>query len=133
MLSFCAPLVSRAGNHLFQPQTVRGGWYALVIFLTPILLATIMGVASGQVLDPSGDLPSHLKLHFRLLDLLNLESTPAPQKKGLLRIDEDGRVQVYIRAKPATPALLESDRNPWRQELMDRVSALSKRGCPSWP
>lgn len=65
-MSFCVPLVSRAGNHLFQPQTVRGGWYALVIFLTPILLAAIMGVALGQVLDPSGDLPSPVAGHGRI-------------------------------------------------------------------
>jgi len=53
------------------------------------------------------DRPQHPKLHFRLFDLLSLDSTPSPQKKGLIRIDEDGRVQVYIKAKPATSALLE--------------------------
>jgi hypothetical protein len=107
MFSYEAPLAHRAGNRLRNTPTVRRYGYALVIPLTAILLATIMGVALGQVLDPRGDQPPPLKLHFRLLDLLDLESTPAPQKMGLLRIDQDGRVQVYIRAKPATPALLE--------------------------
>ncbi len=79
-----------------------------MIPLTAILLATIMGVASGQMFDLRPERPQHPKIHFRLFDLLSLESTPPPQKEGLLRIDENGRVQVYIKAKPATQELLEA-------------------------
>jgi len=90
MFSFCAPLVPRGGRRLLKPRTVRGGWSVLVIPLTIILLAANMGVAEGQMFDPRPDRPQHPKLHFRLFDLLNLEATPPPQKKGLIRIDEDG-------------------------------------------
>lgn len=75
-----------------QPSTFWGLGSALVIPLTLILLATSMGVASGQSFDLRPDRPQHPKIHFRLFDLLSLESTPPPHKKGLIRIDEDGRV-----------------------------------------
>ena len=97
----------RATNRFLEPKTVRRYGYAIVIPLTVILLATIVVVASGQTFDLSRDVPQYPKLHFRLSALLNLESPPAPQKKGLIRIDAGGRVQVYIRAKPATQELLD--------------------------
>jgi len=102
MWCFLPPWTHRAINRFLEPKTVRRYGYAIVIPLTVILLATIVAVASGQTFDLRRDVPQHPKLHFRLSDLLNLESPPAPQKKGLIRIDACGRVQVYIRAKPAT-------------------------------
>ena len=65
---------------------------SLVIPLTAILFATSMGVASGQMFDLRPDLPQHPKTHFRFFDLLSLESTTPPHKKGLIRIEEDGSV-----------------------------------------
>ena len=107
MWSFSAPRAPRRVNRLLGPQMVWRLGFPLVIPLTAILLATIMGVASGQMFDLRPDRPQHPKIHFRLFDLLSLESTPPPQKEGLIRIDENGRVQVYIKAKPATQELLE--------------------------
>jgi len=92
MFSFCAPRAYCSGNRLREPQTVRGWRSALVIPLTAILLATLMEVASGQMFDLGPDRPQHPKLHFRLFDLLSLEARPPPQKKGLIRINEEGRV-----------------------------------------
>jgi Zn-dependent metalloprotease len=68
MTNVCAPT-----KHFRELQTVRGWRSALVIPLTAILLASSLGVATGQ-----------------LFDLLSLEARRAPQKKGLIRIDEDG-------------------------------------------
>jgi len=92
MFSFCAPRAYCAASRLREPHTVRGWRYALVIPLTALLLATSLGVASGQLFDLGPDRPQHPKLHFRLFDLLSLEATPAPQKKGLIRIDADSSV-----------------------------------------
>ena len=90
MFSFCAPVVPCTANGLCEHQRVRGWRYALVIPLAAILLATSLGVASGQMFNLGLERPQHPKLHFRLFDLLSLEATPPPQKKGLIRIDEDG-------------------------------------------
>jgi hypothetical protein len=51
--------------------------------------------------------PQAAKLHFRLRNLLQKNAPVAPEDTGLVRIDERHRVQVYIRAEPATPALRE--------------------------
>src|SRR5262249_39770900 len=45
--------------------------------------------------------------HFRLRELLGRDLPLAPQTTGLVRIDDQGRVQVYIRAEPATQSLLD--------------------------
>src|SRR5205814_1076050 len=47
------------------------------------------------------------KVQFRLLELLTREPPLAPQDKGLVRIDDQSRVQVYIKAEPATQGLLD--------------------------
>jgi hypothetical protein len=57
--------------------------------------------AWAQTTDPT------TKLHFRLSELLTRELPLTPQDKGLVRIDDQGRVQVYITAEPATQSLLD--------------------------
>ncbi len=111
MLALSHPLVFRLNKRPFNLPTIGHRPYALVVLQTAILLAVFLGVAFGQTFDLRPDTPQHPKIHFRLFDLLQLESPPAPQKEGLIRIDEEGRVQVYIRAKPATPELFDQLEN----------------------
>ena len=85
MFSFSVPLAPCAANRLREPPTVCGFGSVLILPLTAILLATSLGVASGQMFDLQPDRPQHPKIHFRLFDLLSLEATPPPQKKGLIR------------------------------------------------
>jgi hypothetical protein len=90
MFSFSVPLAPCAVNRLREPPTVCGFGSVLILPLTAILLATSLGVASGQMFDLRPERPQHPKPHFRLFDLLSLDPTPPPQKKGLIRIDKDG-------------------------------------------
>jgi len=62
-------------------------------------------LASSAWAQPSPEIAA--KIHFRLLELLARESPLPPQDKGLVRIDDQGRVQVYIKAEPATQSLLD--------------------------
>ena len=67
MWSFSAPPAPRSVNRLFGPQMVWRLGFPLVIPLTAILLATIMGVASGQMFDLRPERPQHPKIHFPAL------------------------------------------------------------------
>jgi len=97
-----------------NPQRERRRWWASVSLIVCVLLVASNGVSTGQPLEQEGS-PSflkHPKLHSRLLELFNRELPPLPQRQGLVRIDEFGRVQVYIRVEPLT------------QEVLDYVTAL---------
>ncbi len=70
-----------------------------------VLVGVIGSVPPSALAQPSPDIST--KLHFRLLELLTRELPLAPQDKGLVRIDDQSRVQVYIKAEPATQSLLD--------------------------
>src|SRR5262244_836144 len=57
--------------------------------------------AQSAVSDPAD------KIHFRLRELIGRGLPLPPEEKGLVRIDGQNRVQVYIRAAPASDALLD--------------------------
>jgi len=86
---------------------MRQGLVKLSVIELLVLLAGVIGYlaasAWAQPLPPK----TSTKLHFRLLELLERELPLPPQNKGLVRIDEQSRVQVYIRAEPATQAFLD--------------------------
>jgi hypothetical protein len=64
--------------------------------------ALVGAPAAAQVDAPSA---KHPKLHARLLELTRQGSSPASPRAGLVRIDADGRVQVYVRAAAAAELL----------------------------
>ena len=72
-----------------------------------IVLAVLVGVIGPLAAWAQPSLEISAKIHFRLLELLTRESSLPPQDKGLVRIDDQGRVQVYIKAEPATQGLLD--------------------------
>ena len=76
------------------------------VLAVSIWLLLPLGGVTAQDQAP-GSLEKHPTLHPRLLELLRAETPPVPTDRGLVRIDSEGRVQVYIRAQPVTPALLE--------------------------
>ena len=78
------------------------GLVSLTIVAVMVLggLIGVQPAASAWAQTSNPDLST--KLHFRLSELLTRELPLPPQDKGLMRIDGQGRVQVYIKAEPAT-------------------------------
>jgi len=77
---------------------------AVVAFMA---MVGIIGHPAASAWAQTGPPDPSTKLHFRLSELLTRELPLPPQDKGLVRIDDQGRVQVYIRAEPATQSLLD--------------------------
>jgi len=82
-------------------------------FLVVSLFFSVPGDRFAQETNPP-QFSTHPKLHFRLQELFNEAPPSLPQETGLLRIDDQGRVQVYIR--PVSGADV--------QDLLDNISLL---------
>src|SRR5262245_58918795 len=72
-----------------------------------MVVGGIMGPLAASAVAQTGNPDPSAKLHFRLSELLTRDLPLPPQDKGLVRIDDQGRVQVYIKAQPATQSLLD--------------------------
>lgn len=88
-----------------------------LIFLIAGLILTLPGSQLGQEPTEPPQLSQHPKLHFRLQDLVNQGTLPVSQKTGLVRIDDLGRVQVYIRPVSGTQV----------QAILDQIISLGAR------